>query len=377
MNKAIVILLISTLALGTASAYLHRQLQSERARADALESRLKGFDQSRERLPSIASTSLQPDTQVHRVAAASEPIGAKTALATFTLLATPRGGIETSSADEQKRMRVNFQEQFVRQQRALMNDPEYREALRLQQRQALAQGYADLPRELGISADEADRLLDLLADQQLRTMQDMQPFDAESQTDPAAVAEKQQRKFEEQQRTNRSELEKLLGSEGMQRWQEYQNNSGTRWRVQQLSSALDAAGVPLREDQRQSVRDALAAADKQMQSDMQAQAMKFSARGSISAAEQLQIQEEQIDQVAIARQRVRDSLAGVLSPDQLKTYQRMNDAELAMQRAQLRVQRTQLEAGSDAVFATPGMAITSNGAVLGSTTTLSVQPTSE
>src|SRR5262245_31296148 len=56
-------------------------------------------------------------------------------------------------------------------QQRLLKDPEFREALGRQQRQAIAEAYRDLPGLLGLTPQQADRLFDLLRDQALKSQE--------------------------------------------------------------------------------------------------------------------------------------------------------------------------------------------------------------
>ena len=353
MNKAIVILLLSTLGLGTASAYLHSQLKAERERTSALAARVTELEHA----GAVSATApvLNPFSTLPNATVAPPPAAPSRPAAVIGSVSFTAASPVDPSSDDGKRQR-QIQEMFARQQRALLKDPEYREAMRSQQRIGLSNAYPDLARELGISADKADKLLDLLVDQQLQSMGDM----SFGNNDPATM-EAMSRRAQERYQNSQAQINNLLGSDGMQRWQEYQSNGGTRWRVQQLSSALDAAGSPLRDDQRQPLHQILADSEKQSMAEMQTYASQFAQHGRMTQEDQLKFQEDQLDRLASSQERVRNSLSNILTPEQLKAYERTQDQELAMQRAVLRVQRAQMEAGltdpnasSSTVYVPPG-----------------------
>ncbi len=255
----------------------------------------------------------------------------------------------------------------MRQQQVLMNDPEYREAMRMQHRMGLLQSHPDLARELGISTAQANQLLDLLAEQQLQSMQNMRPFTAGAGADPTAMAE-MQRKAEERNRANQAEIAQVIGDDGLQRWQDYQNTMGSRYRVRQLSSAFEAAGIPLREDQQQPLRQALAEHERQMRLESQTYATQTSQPNSMTPEERLKSREEQLDRLAQTYERARNSVSGILSAEQMETYERLHQQELTLQRAQLRVQRAQIEAaGSDTGASEAGAVFVASGIAFGDT----------
>jgi hypothetical protein len=248
-----------------------------------------------------------------------------------------------------------LRERFSRQQQALMNDPEYRTALHKQQRLTLARQYPDLMEDLEISQDQADQLLDLLTNQQIEAMQEANRIDPEAlRSDPHAM-EQYQQKIVERSREHQAAIAQTLGQDGMQRWQDYQSTMGSRFRTRQLSQALETAGIPLREDQQRSVRRALAQHEKQMQQEAQDFAARLPSPNEMSAADRLKRQEDQLERMQSYYERARDSVAGILSAEQLEQYKSIHDQELAMSRAALRVRRAQLEAnGGENEFSASG-----------------------
>ena len=338
MNKAIVILALTSVALAGASASLYRELHAEREHVQVLEHEV----QSLRTQPQAAHVTATPFSSVpapsSKQATVSKPELVRQTpdrLAQLASLATP-----TPTPPEHAKLR----ERFSRQQQALMNDPEYRTALRKQQRLTLARQYPDLMEDLEISQDQADQLLDLLTDQQIEAMQEANRVDPEAlQSDPNAMAQYRQ-KMMERSRAHQAAIAQALGQGGMQRWQDYQSTMGSRFRTRQLSQALETAGIPLREDQQRSVRRALAQHEKQMQQEAQDFAARLPSREEMSAADRLKLQEDQLERMQSYYERARDSVAGILSAEQLEQYKSIHDQELAMSRAALRVQRAQLEA---------------------------------
>lgn len=334
MSRLIVILAITTAASASTSAYLWKQTQQERSRADELQARVAQLEHPRARPEPPRSFPPGDDA-----APAAQP-------ATSTAPRNMRLGIlRAAPAAAEIQMGTDFreaQERFAREQRALMEDPEYREARRVQQRMMLRQNYPDLAEGVGIPADQADRLLDLLAAQQVDPVQEF--FPVGDKNDPEAVA-RWQRKMEEKQRTDRAAVAELLGPDGQQRWTDYQNSLGARFRVRQLNTELEASGAPLRQDQLKPLQQALATADEQMRKAWLADAERLQALGqSPAAAEQLKVQEETLKRMSEHNELMRNSVSQILSREQLDAYKEIQDRELQMMEAQLRIQRAQMQA---------------------------------
>lgn len=341
MSKSILILTIATVTSVSASTYFWNQTQHERQRAAALETRVAELERTQtvERDNPFAAPAVeQTETPAPATSASSPPATAATAVVTSRLGAAPMASfsrMEVSGNNEEIRKRI------VRQQQALMNDPEYREAMRTQHRMGLNQSYPDLAEELGLSAEQANRFLDLLVDQQLRFSQDADAFSGRP-SDPTQIAE-MQRKAEERHRANQAEIAALLGDGGMQQWQEYQQTMGSRFRIRQLSSALEGTGSPLTPDQAKPLRQALAQREKQMMQEMQRNPPQWPT-GKITASDRLKLEEDQLERMEEANKRTRAAVSHILTSDQLEAYERMHEQELKMQRAHLRIQRAQIEA---------------------------------
>ncbi|HEY5807209.1 MAG TPA: hypothetical protein VIT67_04540, partial [Povalibacter sp.] len=246
MNRVTAALIITSLGLGAASAYFHSQLTAERSRSASLETRIAELEHSR-----ITAVTRESDESNDTPAAAIPAV----TNATVTTAVQNGGALPAVTPSPEKGRQVR--DRFMRRQQALLKDPEYREAMRMQHRMSLSQAYPDLARELGLPQEQVNRLLDLLTDQQLRSMEESRSVEAMAQSDPAAIAELQ-REGEERQRAQQAEIAQVLGPDGLERWQEYQNSMGSRYRVRQLSGALDAAGIPLRDDQQQALQRTLA-----------------------------------------------------------------------------------------------------------------------
>ncbi|HEY6641829.1 hypothetical protein [Povalibacter sp.] len=334
MNRPLLILSITALGCGTAAAYLHSQLRVERQRTAELQTRLQHLEAARPPNPFAPPPPQHPPetppiTQFAQEPAAVTPVAQK--LPAPAALAPQRS--------------TQMRQQFVNRQRELLRDPEYRQAMRMQQRFGMHQVHPDLAQELGISQDQADQLLDLLAEQQMRTMETSRSFSADHPPTQEEIAQMQS-DHRQRQEADHAEIARLAGDGGLQQWDDYQNSMGARMRVRQLTTELAGAGVSLREDQRIPLRETLVQLDQQtLQENQQASMRQRFDR--MTLAERLSWQEEQIERMSQANERTRDAVAHILTGEQLKTYQRLQERELDMQRASLRMQRAQLERQGD------------------------------
>lgn len=327
MNKAIFLLAFTTMAFGATSLYFRDQARDERERVDTLQSRVHELEKAKSvsaatTAPRIAQQVPVVDSAPAVFAAAPPPAPMVTGPATAMPVASGMMGFRFDRS------------------RKLMEDPEYREAMRAQQRIMLLERYPDLAAVLHLQPDQKERLLDLLADQQMRGMSNGPPFRA----DGTPFDENQMREFQEriqaQQRDSQAELTALLGSGGMQQWSEYQNSLGARMQVRQLRSTLEAVGEPLREDQAQSLITAMTAEAQRRNADGSNAQSAFVARSG-DATDRTAAFEQMLQRTEQYNKRVHDAVAPYLSSQQLASFDASQDRQLVMQRANLKMLRAQ------------------------------------
>jgi hypothetical protein len=373
MSKPVIGLVVATLMCGTASAYLWKELRTARTEAQTLQTRIAELERvqvapplthsesPRNELPEPEPAS-EPGAAIKPPATQASPPQAAVFAAAPTIatnaLARPPGRTDPE-------MRRRMQENFERQQ-AMLKDPEYRELMRAQQKMGMRRMYADMEMMMGLSKEEADRVRDVLAEQQLRSMEQrpfMAPFDG-SPPDQAAIRE-QQRVFEELKRKNDAELQAALGPKYSD-WQAYQNSMWSRSQVMHLREALVGSAEPLREDQLKPLVQALSREQQQLQTNtVRAQ----HPAGLAGPEAQLRMQEEWLERTAQSHERIRNAVSSLLTPTQMQQLQEQQDQERKMHELNLRMQRAQVaEAqarGEDPSNTTQsGAAISANGTVI-------------
>jgi PAS domain-containing protein len=364
MSKLAVVLAIVAIGEGAVTLHLVRQVQVERENAQTLQARVTELEQ---KTPQPGATFVAVPTQpatANPFAAVrkNEPPPSKAAAGNSAAAGNALvGGFTTAgpiamSAHDQERVREQMQASMERH-RTLMRDPEYREAMRAQQKMNLVRSNPNLARDLDMTAEQLDRLYDVLAEQSLRAMENNGPIwstDGE-RPDPAKMQE-YQRKAMEQQRTNETELRRALGDGKYREWQEYQSMAGVRWEADRVRTSLASAGVPLDESlakpllktlhqQQMKMMQQAAATAGSSNANANARLMVSSAFAPASSSDVLKMQEQSLEMITQHQKRQREALASVLTPEQLKVVEDEHNAEQQMQRAQLRIMRAQQEAG--------------------------------
>jgi hypothetical protein len=103
--------------------------------------------------------------------------------------------------------------------------------------------YADVASSLGLSQGQADKLLDLLAEQRVP------PVMASAQQSGDSVKQQTQAWQESRARTDAA-MSSLLGERGMAQWQEYQKTMGQHMQANMMADQMQNMGVPITEEQR-------------------------------------------------------------------------------------------------------------------------------
>jgi hypothetical protein len=371
MSKPVVALITATFVCGSASAFLWQELRTEREQTRTLQARVAQLEQAsssalapapklREPAPPAAEAIAEPPTQT----SASPPkpmatVGAVGGWSPFGMVASSGG--TRMDPEMQRRMQENFE-----QQQRLLKDPEYRDLMRNQQKMGMKRMYGDMEIMLDMSKEEVDRVLDVLAEQQVRSMEQQRPFLAPSDGSPpdeAAIRE-HHHALQEIQRKNEAELSAAMGSK-YRDWQEYQQTMGARHQVMRLRETLAGSAEPIRQDQIKPLVQAMA---REQQLPQQAPAIRRSIPGSqVSTEDTLRMQEEWLERTTQTHQRVRDSVSSLLTPSQMEHLQEQQDQERKMLEINIRTMRARVaeaQARGETANGQTNMLGVSNGLVI-------------
>ena len=225
MTKTNIVLAATAVVFGAGCFILFKDIGAERNRVRALEAQVAQL-QREMMVDTTASQAVTSDTAAPTSKPPAQAVPVKPAVA---------ASAPSTPAAAKPAMAQNSE------WRAVLADPEYRKARLAERRLELQQrGYPQLVETLGLSADEAERFLDLLAEQSLRETElamKKQPGEdpMKQRRELYAQAEKERRAF--------------LGEERFRTWVEYQNSTGARGLVNELRTQLAATNSPLRQEQ--------------------------------------------------------------------------------------------------------------------------------
>jgi len=156
----------------------------------------------------------------------------------------------------------------AKRQQALLENAEFRKARIAEMRGNLQLRLANLPRDVGLSVQEADVVFNILAEGQLRQESLVaNELAGGTQPDGARVAELERtmRDIEKQQK---DALVAQIGAERANDVQDYQQTTASRQRGSNLTTMLTQAGKPLTPAQAKSLTAALVAEQRRQESEM-------------------------------------------------------------------------------------------------------------
>jgi len=269
--------------------------------------------------------------------------------------AAPSFGVAAQPSDADiKRMQADHSRQLL----ARLDDPEGREEVRAEHRIMFRNMYPRVDKFLGLSAEQYEQMLNLMADQQIG----MQEKFARCMVDPACDLDTAVRYGEAQPR----EVSNFLGTERAAKFESYKNTLGERESVGQLRARLsdnsrmseDTAErliSALAEERSAMHREAAASGNGMYSFGMGAGTLFAPAEGSF---------ESRYEAAQQNSQRLRERAAQFLNGEQLRAFNEMQDELLVSMRAQLRQKGNTFSAVS---FAMPFGAATSEMVIVGET----------
>lgn len=309
MTRANIVLAAAAAVFGVGCLVLFKDLSTERNRVHALEAQVAQLQRDPKR-PAAAGSESQIETAIEQPTTTSSNAAASTSDAT-----KPPAAI----AEREIQRQVNA-------------DPAYRAVRLAERRSELLPEYPQLAADLGLSTDEAERFLDLLAEQSLReTVEDMKR--------PVGNLQERRRKLFEQQEQER---QAFLGDQRFELWREYVNSTGARALVRELRTQLATTSSPLREEQTKPLVKALAA--EQQRHWAERETNHATTDPSAPVAERVAYMERRAKLVEESMARSKEAGAMYLDPTQQRVLEAMLDRQSKRARAEVTSWQTFWEA---------------------------------
>lgn len=323
MNRTNTAIAALALILGVGCVLLFRQLDAERGRAETLAAQV---------------TQLQRELDTPQPGPPEQQESASTSQSPGSASAAAPASSTSSSAPVQSKPAGTKPPDHLVQWRQLMADPAYRDAMRVQQRTQLEPQRADIASALGLSPDETDRFLELLAehsirDSEFRTKDDLAGLDQNS--------EDVRRKNRQRHDQLRSERKAFLGEERFRRWTEYVDSAGARAQIRELRTQLATSTSPLRDDQATPLIAALAAEQRRHSAERQQHHGGAQWTEETPASERIAYMERRAELIEESLERSREAGAMYLDSEQQRRFDEMLERQREQARAELEMWRAQ------------------------------------
>jgi hypothetical protein len=248
MKPLIPILIVATTSLAVASVQFARQASAQRERADAemvlrqkQDTRIADLERSQARLQRELALAQADSGDAPRVAAAVPERGPPPPPRPNARLGGAFASLEPAQPGPPR-------SEFFGPR---MESPAARNFMRTRLKGSLKRMYEDVGPALGLSQEKAGQLLDLLADQQSRSL------GRPPTTEDGQPVQDMQKYFRDQQLKNNAEINALIGQDKVDEWTAYQKSLPDRAQLNQVREQLDTAGVPMTDSQRTEMLTAL------------------------------------------------------------------------------------------------------------------------
>lgn len=327
MNKLNIVFATVAIAFGSGCFYLLHNLRTEQARADHLQLRIDELERSQkseprgeERVVEAAAPTALDDTVAHTQLSPAPPPPPPAPAKVMKPAALARNAA-------------------VRRQRQALANPAYRDAMRAMHRTMIEQENPELAEALNLSPDEADRFLNLLADEVLREQEQEGVYGEKKLTDLAQP--ERRRKGDERQRQIEAERADLLGELRLQEWKKYQQSKAARAQVRELRSNLGASAFPLRDDQVEPLIASIAAEQQRHQADRAKLHGASAWTDDTTEAERLDYMEQRKELIDESLTRTYEIARAHLDSTQLRRFNELLERDRNRARIELELWRAQ------------------------------------
>jgi uncharacterized protein YbaA (DUF1428 family) len=328
MNKLLPVLL-GVIALALGAALYHTMREADSLRAQLSELQAKSEAKLVERQAEV--TRLQEQNEVFK----SESTQLREKLATVAKSAANPSGADGTKGDGKKED-GNWMKGFTK----MFNDPEMKKAMRSQQSFGVRMMYGDLAKELGLTTEEANLVLDLIVDRQMAVSSKTFGADGDASKLEANAAEAQKVAADYE-----AEMKNMLGDERMKKFQQYERTTGERMSLQQYQQSLASAGMPLDDGQRQSLLDIMV--DERLKQPPSAlEPGNKDVAGAMKAMQSGEAFDRMMTQQRELNQRVLTKARALLSADQTNALETAQKQFLDMQEMGMKMGKAMMSGGN-------------------------------
>jgi len=348
MQKNIIILLsVSTVALAVVCAAQWRQLRVAEARISVSEAGHRTETEAREsqtnELKELERSNQRLDQQVRDFTTVTTTLRTREASQSSNLTALA-SQLQATSSPETAEAKPGFGKEMGKMVQTMMKDPAMREMMRSQQQSAVKMMYNGLFKEMKVTPEEKEKLMGILTDVQMKTVENAQGMFGDS-PEPAEAAELG-KTISDLKNQSDADIKELLGDERNQQFKDYQSQIDERMQMDQLQARLATENFPLEDQQAAQLLEAMKQEKLTVPAPIPSDASQNPADiKSMMTSENI---DKQIQWMDDYNRRVIGRAAQFLTPEQLKSYREMQEQRAAMQQVGLKMAREMFGAGKGA-----------------------------
>ena len=232
---------------------------------------------------------------------------------------------------------------FMKSVAKMFKDPEMKKVMRSQQSMGVRMMYGDLAKELGLSGEEANQVMELLTERQLAIAgKSMEMLDG-SDGDPARL-EKSGEEVAASRDDYDAQIKGLIGEEKMKKLEEFDRTIGERMQLSQLQQALSASGVALDDTQRQALLGIMKEERLKMPPSVFDAGSKDVA-GQMRAMQSDTALDEMLQRTGTFNERVRTRARGLISPEQMSALETAQQQHLEMIKMGMKMSKEMFKSG--------------------------------
>lgn len=250
-------------------------------------------------------------------------------------------GLAANDLDKPSAEEVNFAvEAGLRtEQRELLEDPNYRAARREIEKQDMWLIHREAIGALGLSANTADALMELLAEHRVQSLERPSgiPSGDDGRIDPLNPPGWLVNQRADEQR-RQADIRGLLGEAKYAEWTTFRETAAARREVAFLERTFELSGDPLRSDQREALTKLITGEERRQVSEAN-KAQSTSIFGPQGGIEHVAMLEDNVKRIERSNERLRRIAGSYLSAQQMDLYGAALDRRLSLATAQLQVQR--------------------------------------
>ena len=304
MRRVVVILSVVTLSLGAATAWLSVQLHDARTELAAMNQATPAAT-----APEAAPAAPRTPSAAPHPAPAVAASGSSGAPQPVGQAQSPRPEFDIDD------WRATYMKMIPRY-REILEDPNRRAAEMSRFRDNHRREFPDLARGVGLTEDEHDRLLTLLAEHQMDHLEATYRCVLDPNCEPRAIASMRSR-------NPPAELRQLLGDERLQRFNDYRDNSQERRIVANLRGVASDA-VHISDKQAERLVEVLGDERRKFLKEFEQRGAEYSGLnsglGSLYYSSTAQSAEQRVAEASEFQRRQRERAAEVLTPQQLEFF---------------------------------------------------------